>query len=174
MNIFKEITFADLFTLLNAAAGFLAIYFIADGNFFLASLMLVLAVGADVLDGTIARILSSGKLGVQLDSLADVISFGVAPAFFAAMYINNPITIIASMLLVAAGMLRLARYNITDQRVTFEGMPITLNGLLFPLLYAVDVFVLDLLPFDISMLLFTLVLIVSATLMVSSIPLKRL
>jgi phosphatidylserine synthase len=77
----------DLFTLLNAACGVLAVFGAIRGQFAWAILGLLTAVVCDYLDGTIGRWLGiPHAFGKELDSLADVVSFGMAPAVFAYMY----------------------------------------------------------------------------------------
>ena len=86
--------------------------------------------------------------GKELDSLADTVSFGVAPAIFGFSLMQSSsnlhqlrITfgIIAFTIFLFCGILRLARYNIMDMKGTFQGMPITLNGIIIPLAYFLNV-----------------------------------
>ncbi|TFZ07969.1 CDP-alcohol phosphatidyltransferase family protein [Ramlibacter humi] len=132
---------ADFFTLGNAACGvgaiFLAMQFLASGELthFLASAALAPAAFAfDVLDGRIARARHQhSALGRELDSLSDVISFGVAPAalgFAAGM--QGGWDVAALVYFVCCGVSRLARYNVTAEAMAgntgkvsyFEGTPI--------------------------------------------------
>jgi len=136
MNILKEITAADMITLGNAIAGLVSILFSIDQNFEMAAFFLVLAVLFDVIDGKITRVCHcSGKLGKDLDSLADVISFCVAPVVFAMMQIQNLFAFLAFIVFLCCGLLRLARFNVLEFRHSYEGMPITLNGIIVPLIY---------------------------------------
>lgn len=69
-------------TSLNVFSGFLAIIFASDGDFHLSALMIFIATFFDLIDGLLARLTKTASMfGVELDSLADVISFGVAPSF---------------------------------------------------------------------------------------------
>ena len=132
---------ADFFTLGNAACGVLAIFFamqyVADHrpvNFFLAAAMAPLAFAFDVLDGRIARWRRQhSPLGRELDSLADIISFGVAPAVLGfAAGLRGVGDWIALVYFVCCGISRLARFNVTaedlsgggDKVAYFEGTPI--------------------------------------------------
>jgi len=132
---------ADLFTLANAACGvagvFLAMLFIATGSmgyFFTAAAMAPAAFVFDVFDGRIARWRQThSALGRELDSLADVISFGVAPASLAfAAGMHGGWDAAALMFFVCCGVSRLARYNVTAEALSeggdkvryFEGTPI--------------------------------------------------
>ena len=72
--------------------------------------------------------------GKQIDSLVDVLCFGVAPAFLLSSVFAFPLSLI-SFLLVLGGIYRLGRYNIENQSAYFKGMPITANGLIIPIFY---------------------------------------
>ena len=132
---------ADFFTLANAACGvagvFLASMYVAlqtRDYFFAAAAMAPAAFIFDVLDGRIARWRrTNSALGRELDSLADVISFGVAPATLAfAAGMRGGWDWIALIYFVCCGVSRLARYNVTAEQLSeggdkvkyFEGTPI--------------------------------------------------
>ena len=132
---------ADFFTLANAACGvagvFLATMYVAlqtRDYFFAAAAMAPAAFIFDVLDGRIARWRrTNSALGRELDSLADVISFGVAPATLAfAAGMRGGWDCIALIYFVCCGVSRLARYNVTAEQLSeggdkvkyFEGTPI--------------------------------------------------
>jgi CDP-diacylglycerol--serine O-phosphatidyltransferase len=123
----------SLFTTLNIFCGFLAILRTTQGQFHTAAWFIILAAIFDALDGMMARITrSSSQFGVELDSLADVISFGAAPSFMVYQVFlhnfNNWGIIIASMPLVF-GAIRLARFNV--QLVGFDKH--YFNGLSIPM-----------------------------------------
>jgi CDP-diacylglycerol--serine O-phosphatidyltransferase len=129
----------DVFTLLNAACGVLAVFGAIRGHFGWAVLGLLSAMVCDYLDGTIGRWLGTPHaFGKELDSLADIVSFGVAPAVFAYTYAAPPgwLTVVL-VLFVVCGILRLARFNVVNLAGEYIGMPISWNGLLVPLCYAV-------------------------------------
>ena len=160
----------NLFTLLNLFSGCMAIVCImqtgltisvdAGGDnlvvipekIYLASLFIGLAAVIDFLDGFVARLLKvSSELGKQLDSLADTVSFGVAPGLIAYQFLRlsyaqqadgldiNILWLLPAFILPCAGAYRLARFNIdTTQSHGFKGVPIPAAGLLFasfPLIY---------------------------------------
>ncbi len=141
MKIVDVIKIADFFTLANLIFGMLAIFAAIKGVFFAASLFLILSVLFDFLDGKVARMnkyaSAQGKaFGKELDSLADIVSFGVAPAIFGFMLgLQQWYAVIVLLFFVCAGALRLSRFNITENVGYYEGVPITLNGIIFPLLY---------------------------------------
>jgi len=81
MKILSLMKIADIFTVGNLCCGVLSILFAIDGSFYLSALLLFLAVVFDVLDGKIAGLLHQKNLfGKQIDSMSDLVSFGVAPA----------------------------------------------------------------------------------------------
>jgi CDP-diacylglycerol--serine O-phosphatidyltransferase len=132
---------ADFFTLANAACGvaavFLAMLYMSSGSrshFYAAAAMAPAAFAFDWLDGNIARWRRNhSALGRELDSLADVISFGVAPAALAfAAGLSGGWDWIALIYFVCCGVSRLARFNVTAEALSegkdkvgyFEGTPI--------------------------------------------------
>ena len=121
----------NLFTTLNMFSGFVSIIYSNEKNFFEAAILIIVAAVFDALDGIMARLTkSSSEFGVELDSLSDLVSFGVAPSFLLyQIYLNqfNVVGIIISSLIMVAGGLRLARFNV--QLVGFDkpyfiGLPI--------------------------------------------------
>lgn len=119
----------DLVSLLNLICGISSISAAHNGSFDLACILLLLAAVADGADGYIARMFSGGELGENLDSLADAVSFGVAPALL--IYIKygggDPIVAVIPAFYTVCGILRLARFNssIPFRKSGFEGLPIT-------------------------------------------------
>ena len=121
----------NLFTATNMFCGFLSIITASNGNYNYAAWLIIVAAIFDALDGLVARLTnSSSELGVELDSLSDIVSFGAAPSFLIySTYLNqfDNVGIILSSLLLIAGGFRLARFNV--QLVGFEksfflGLPI--------------------------------------------------
>jgi CDP-diacylglycerol--serine O-phosphatidyltransferase len=141
---------ADFFTLGNAACGvaaiFLAMLYLDSQSavhFYAAAALAPLALIFDVLDGRVARWRhTSSALGRELDSLADVISFGVAPASLAfAAGLNGGWDCIVLIYFVCCGVSRLARYNVSAEQIAegdkvryFEGTPIPTSVALVGLL----------------------------------------
>ena len=140
-SMIRSFHLADLFTLANAACGVLGVLFamlyVADGDiihFYIAAAMAPAAFTFDVFDGRIARARhTSSALGRELDSLADVISFGVAPAALAfAAGLDGAWDVVVLVYFVCCGVSRLARYNVTAETLSgasgkvkyFEGTPI--------------------------------------------------
>lgn len=133
---------ADLFTIANGCCGMLAVFSamraLADGDgraLYIAAALVPLAIVFDVLDGRVARWRHrASPMGRELDSLADLISFGVAPAAIAyAIGLRSVLDQIVLIYFVLCGLSRLARYNITADELAgghgravpyFEGTPI--------------------------------------------------
>jgi CDP-diacylglycerol---serine O-phosphatidyltransferase len=129
-------------TILNLLSGSLAVILIFKGYLQEAALLVFLATILDFLDGFVAKMLNAKSIiGKELDSLADVISFGLAPALFLFVLMEkHPLTetsmfmaIMPYTALLIAGFsaLRLAKFNIdTRQSVTFLGLPTPANAIL--------------------------------------------
>jgi CDP-diacylglycerol--serine O-phosphatidyltransferase len=121
----------SLFTMGNMFCGYACIVYAMRGDFETAAPFIGIAVVLDMLDGRIARLTGTASdFGVELDSLADVISFGVAPAILSFAWGLQPLGRLgyaAGFLYVSAAALRLARFNIQSAAVTdkryFVGMP---------------------------------------------------
>lgn len=146
---------ADALTLVSATSGFLAVYFLTAGLLVpfiggqigfggseyrhaaaTAVALMLLACVADLCDGLVARRLRSSAMGAELDNLADLISFGLAPAFFVVVWgftADDGHQKVAAGLGVAvllAQVLRLARFSCGTHRPgTFQGLPAPMGGL---------------------------------------------
>ncbi|MBY6037142.1 CDP-diacylglycerol--serine O-phosphatidyltransferase [Fictibacillus nanhaiensis] len=125
----------NLLTLGNLYCGFLSIAYVMQGDIRNATILIFIAIMLDALDGRAARILGvSNAIGKELDSLADVVSFGVAPAFLVAHTYFAHLDmwgVIVAGLFPLFGAYRLARFNITSSEESmkyFRGIPITLAG----------------------------------------------
>ena len=160
----------NLFTLLNLVFGCLAIVFIlqngititvsSDGTqlldipekIWMASLFIGLAAVVDFLDGFVARLFkASSEMGKQLDSLADLVSFGVAPGMILYQFLRlslaqedggvdiSFIWLLPAFILPVAAAWRLARFNLdTEQSFSFKGLPVPAAGIFvaaLPLIY---------------------------------------
>lgn len=121
----------SLFTTGNVFCGFYAFIAVLNEKFFIAAVAIVVAIIFDALDGRVARLTkTTSEFGVQYDSLADVISFGMAPALLAYAWVLKPfgrLGWLAAFLFLLCGALRLARFNVTKPDKTgdnFIGLPI--------------------------------------------------
>jgi CDP-diacylglycerol---serine O-phosphatidyltransferase len=123
---------ANILTITNLALGGFAIIEGLKGNLNLSLLLIFVAALADRFDGMVARKLNiESELGKQLDSMSDIISFGVAPALLIYQGILHefgaPATFF-TVLYIACGALRLAKFNISEANGYFIGLPITVAG----------------------------------------------
>lgn len=153
LSMLRSYTPADALTIGNAACGTVAIflcldYIAADNRRFLwaAFLLLPLALVLDVLDGHVARLnrQRQSRLGADLDSLADVISFGVAPAVLGfTLGLRGGWDMLVLTYFVICGVSRLARFNVTAEALAdsdtgkvkyFEGTPIPTSILIVAVL----------------------------------------
>lgn len=122
----------NMLTFSNLLLGFGAILFISSGRFTSGAWLIIAASLLDGLDGTVARLVkSASRFGAELDSLADMVSFGVAPSILIYHMLYEPfgaVGIVLSFLPLAAGAARLARFNVLAQSMPnvrgFIGMPI--------------------------------------------------
>jgi CDP-diacylglycerol--serine O-phosphatidyltransferase len=150
-SMIREFHLADFFTLGNAACGMAAVFFTmiyvsshSLTHFFAATALVPVALVFDALDGRIARWRRKhSALGRELDSLADIISFGVAPAALGfAAGLRGGWDWIMLMYFVCCGVSRLARFNVTAESLSeyrdavayFEGTPIPTSVLLIGVL----------------------------------------
>jgi len=140
-GIIRLIRLPDLVTILNILFGFTAILFVLNGDVYGAIILILAAALADGVDGAVARRFESGVFGEHLDSFADIISFGVAPAviyYAIASEYQHAIVCAISAAYLICGTLRLVRFGILDLPV-FRGLPITAAGTFAVLsLYIVD------------------------------------
>jgi archaetidylserine synthase len=126
-GIIRLVRLPDGASLLNASLGYASILAASAGEYALSAAMILLAMAADGLDGLLARRLGDGPLGTQIDSLADVVSFGAAPAYLAWAAFGSRsgfAFLILGAFYIACGILRLARFNVAKKDGEFQGMPI--------------------------------------------------
>lgn len=132
----KKSWIPNAFTFLNLSFGILAILATLENNYILSSAFIILAALVDRYDGRVARVLKvSSDLGKELDSLADLVSFGVAPSILVFLVFNlkdlGPSGLLGVIILLTfpiCGAFRLARYNATAFEGIFTGVPITVAG----------------------------------------------
>lgn len=126
----------SLLTIGNLLSGFYAIVAVYNDEYWKASMAILVAVILDGLDGAVARLTGAqSDFGIELDSLADLVSFGVAPAILAHVWAMKPYShiawlfgsIVPAALFVSCGAFRLARFNIQTKSLDkryFVGLPI--------------------------------------------------
>ena len=140
----------NMFTLIGVCIGLSSIKFAFDAKFTLSIIAIIVAAIIDGLDGRIARLIQgTSKVGKELDSLTDVISFGVAPAFIMYFWKLNELGRIGwliCLIYVVCVALRLARFNVNSGKEPswrdnfFEGVPSPAGGVLvlMPLIYSLS------------------------------------
>ena len=144
----SRVILPNILTLIGVCIGLTSIKFSFDGNFQLAIIAVIVAAVIDGLDGRIARLIKgTSKVGKELDSLTDVISFGVAPAFIMYFWTLSELGRLGwliSLIYVICVALRLARFNVNSEAEPswkdnfFEGIPSPAGGVLvlMPLIYS--------------------------------------
>ena len=151
-NTKTRVILPNILTLVGVCIGLSSIKFALDAKYELAIIAVVFAAMIDGLDGRIARLIKgTSKVGKELDSLTDVISFGVAPAFIMYFWsLNNlgKFGWLLCLIYVVCVVLRLARFNINSNEEPswrdnfFEGVPSPAGGILvlMPLIYSLSGF----------------------------------
>jgi CDP-diacylglycerol---serine O-phosphatidyltransferase len=171
-SIKNFIRLPDVISLCNGVCGMVSIIFSITDNPVYAALFIMLAGFMDYLDGKVARRLSlTSEFGKQLDSLCDLCSFIIAPIVFA----YNTVEIqnwqfLVLILYIVAGLLRLARFNITgtlSDGKYFEGMPVP-----FSIIIIISYFLFLFLDWNLSVWL--ALYFIHAVLMVSTVKIRKL
>lgn len=167
----------NVFTFINLSCGIISILSVMNEKYALSGAFILLAGLVDRYDGRIARFLNvSSDLGKELDSLADLVSFGVAPSIL--VYIlfnlnsfgpNGLLGYVVLLLFPICGAYRLARFNTTNFDGSFTGVPITIVGCFMALISLI------LLNLNITAPIYAIVIlmIIGSYLMVSTLRLKK-
>tara|TARA_B100001123_G_scaffold447639_1_gene605801 strand:- start:17 stop:823 length:807 start_codon:yes stop_codon:yes gene_type:complete len=175
-----RIILPNTLTIIGVCIGLSSIKFAMDQNYGFSIIALLIAGILDTLDGRIARLIKgTSKVGKELDSLTDVVSFGVAPAFIMYFWILNGLGKLGWLIVlvyVVCTALRLARFNIMIEHESaiwkanfFEGVPSPAGAglVLLPLvLHKANIYNLD----QHNLLIVSLTFIITAFLMISKIP----
>lgn len=165
----------NVFTFINLSCGIISILSVMDEKYAMAGVFILLAGLVDRYDGRIARFLNvSSDLGKELDSLADLVSFGVAPSILVYIYFNlgsfgpNGLLGYAVLLLFPiCGAYRLARFNAAEFDGSFTGVPITIVGCFMAIFSLLN------LKVTTSVYLAVFLMIIGSYLMVSKIKLRK-
>ncbi|MFJ8063082.1 CDP-diacylglycerol--serine O-phosphatidyltransferase [Psychrobacillus sp. NPDC096426] len=160
---------ANMITIANLACGGAAIMATMNESPAYSVLFIFIAGLLDRFDGMVARKFHlESELGKQLDSMSDIISFGVAPAlllYSLVLHDYSTVGMAITIIYIACGAFRLARFNISESNGFFTGLPITVAGVILTLSY----FAIDVIPSVAYMFLF----IILAFLMISTFTLKK-
>lgn len=149
--------YSVIVTYLGVALSVLAMGMAHTGDFKYAVLCLAVAGACDTFDGKIARSMKNRTremeiFGVQIDSLCDMVCFGVTPVVISYhMGLNQPWGLAIEILFVLSGVIRLAYFNVIeelkhtnpdmDQTKTYRGLPITTITIIYPIVFAIQPFV---------------------------------
>lgn len=160
----------SVFTLGNLVFGVIAMFLALNAKFMLGGSMILVSMVMDFFDGKVARKLQvSSEFGRELDSLADLVSFGVAPAILTYALIlkdYRPAWLVIPVVYVMCGALRLARFNVMHISGYFLGVPITAAGGIMAILVILSGYL--------PGIVLPLVMIVLAYLMISKIRVPKL
>jgi CDP-diacylglycerol--serine O-phosphatidyltransferase len=165
----------NVFTFINLSCGIISILSVMNNNYAAAGAFILLAGLVDRYDGRIARFLNvSSDLGKELDSLADLVSFGVAPSILVYILFSlesfgpkGLLGLAVLFLFPICGAYRLARFNTADFDGSFTGVPITIVGCFMALFSLLNLKVAT------SIYLAVFLMIIGSYLMVSKIKLKK-
>ena len=156
----------NIITLINLALGFVAIKSAFNENFELAVALIISGMFLDCLDGAVARKLDvTSDFGKELDSLSDMVSFGVAPAVLCWLILPYQTILfeVCLVIFVVCGACRLAEFNSIEKEFTcFKGFPVTAGGGLLAILGLYESYI----PFT----LFIIIVVTLSASMVSKIP----
>ncbi|RUM34546.1 MAG: CDP-diacylglycerol--serine O-phosphatidyltransferase [Archaeoglobus sp.] len=131
-SIYKKLSFADVFSILNLTSGIAGILTGILSFIFISAIF-------DGLDGMTARRMGNSEIGEELDSLSDLISFGVLPAFFLVKKFKfSPVLVIIAAIYVTCSALRLARFNVVKSKY-FIGLPTTASALILTCILKINV-----------------------------------
>ncbi|HKI45605.1 MAG TPA: CDP-diacylglycerol--serine O-phosphatidyltransferase [Balneolales bacterium] len=173
----------SFFTLMNLFCGFVAIIQIYKGNLVPGSWLIVFAGLFDALDGLMARLTNAtSAFGIELDSLSDIVSFGVAPGFLVFRFGVESLStagIIIAALPALCGAIRLARFNVETRELKldhFRGLPIPAQATMlvaFYLTFNDDLYLFDHFKYGVNNVLVPMVILLSL-LMVSTVPFDKI
>jgi CDP-diacylglycerol--serine O-phosphatidyltransferase len=172
-SISKFVRLPDLISLSNGAFGIISILFSISSKPGLAVLFIILAGISDFFDGRVARRMKiTSEFGKQLDSLCDQGSFVIAPMVFVYMIegIDIRIRTFVCVFYIIAGVLRLARFNVTgtlNDGKFFEGMPVPFSIPIVASFFAFQFF-------EVSLLIWLALFLIHAVLMVSTLKIRKL
>lgn len=173
----------SFFTLMNLFCGFVSIIMIYKGNLVSGSWLIVFAGLFDALDGLMARLTNAtSAFGIELDSLSDVVSFGVAPGFLIFRFGVESLStagIIIAALPALCGAIRLARFNVETRELKmdhFRGLPIPAQATMlvaFYLTFNDEMYLFDHFKYGVNNVLVPMVILLSL-LMVSTVPFDKI
>jgi len=165
----KKVIIPNIVTLANLLLGIVSLIYTMDSRYQIAAVAILLAMVLDGMDGKIARKLdAASNFGKELDSLCDLVSFGVAPALLVYSSILKDmghIGLIIAVIFALCGAIRLARFNVLNITTHFIGVPIPFAGSLI----ALAILLTDKIP----VIIFPILTILLSYLMVSNLKVPK-
>jgi len=155
-SMIKLLSIADVISLTNALFGFLAILMLFSSKIHLAFSFILLALLADGLDGIVARKTRKGELGEYMEAMADMISLGIAPAFFVYNIYYNTVSdsmffhvllILTLLIYLSISIIRLASFHIIKDDKFFVGLPASASTIFIIILSFLQIKFVYILPF---------------------------
>ena len=172
----KLINIPNIITCCNLLCGCFAILFGLQGELGIASILIIMGAVFDFFDGLTARALHiSGPIGKELDSLADVVTFGIAPSVLAyqivSSFVGHPVWLsYACFIMAACSALRLAKFNCDErQHLSFIGLPTPANAIFWIGLVYVNKMHLFVMPYT-----YLVILLIFSYLLICEIPMFSL
>ncbi|MCL2169771.1 MAG: CDP-diacylglycerol--serine O-phosphatidyltransferase [Defluviitaleaceae bacterium] len=171
----------NMLTLTNIMMGaFSLLFLVQDAHLhkhIIIPIMISIGATCDYFDGRLARKFDAvSEMGKQMDSFADIITFGIAPVMLLnhlIAYGHSPIMIVASLLYIIAGIYRLARFNVSTAKGYFMGLPIPPAGVVLAGYCFLYPFWYSLVSREVSLAISAVLLVLLAFLMVSTKKIKR-
>lgn len=157
-----RLSIADYVTIANSSVGLYAVILMLQGSYYLGSILILVSCLLDLLDGKIAKMTKGSMFGGDLDSLVDIIGFGMAPAGMLYSYFGGYLGIFCAAFWVAAGILRLARFNVIKTPY-YIGLPLSIAALV----------VIAMVLLKLPSVVVAVVALITASLMVSSIKIYK-
>ena len=171
-KINRSFILPSFFTVLNLMSGAISVFLSLNGHFTSAAWMIIIAILCDGLDGKIARwVHCESRFGVQLDSLADLVSSGMAPMILIYQNLFKHLPWFHSwicLVFLFAGTYRLARFNVIqngDRSKGYTGLPIPVAGMSI----AAYILFVDIVPIPVGWIISTLLMLLYSILMLSTI-----
>ena len=146
--MFRLMTRADIISVMNACFGFLAIFAILRDEVRLAFVIIMLSLLADGLDGIVARYFGSGKMGENLEAMADMLSLAIAPLLFVYQFsIIDTFTsadiwylfLIVSLIYLSFSVIRLASFHVYKDKNFFVGLPASVGTIILVCLVVLEI-----------------------------------
>lgn len=183
-------SYTVILTYLSAVSSVIGMTFVMSSNIKAAIICLMLSGAFDLFDGKVARTKKNRTedektFGIQIDSLCDIVCFCMFPAminFHISRHTNMVYSIIASAAIVVSGIIRLGYFNVmeqnrqknsTDNRKTYQGLPVTSVAVILPLIYLFKKIIIDIFSETVFNMTFTTVILLVALFFILDFKVKK-